>query len=701
MLPSKTMLPSELACPTCGGTLCAVSDVLVCDGCASHYSIANGVPDFRVNRTYYDGPIPRERLQPILDRNPDGSWAATVRETIGRLDRRSYWYLDLVGSTTYPWVVLLDFPKGARVLEIRCGSGGATVALARSAGHVFAMDMTLENLTLAQRRLRAAGVLDKVTLIAAGDAARLPFRNESIDYVILVGGLEYAAVATEAADERPGRSPARPAAATGCGPGKIQLALLAEARRVMKVGGGLFLGAENRYYYNYFGRLRDRATGLKCVSLMPRFLANAYSLAVRQRPYLSYSHSERTYRKLLQSVGLVTQNRYVLSPDIRRVKSILPVGPVDGNASLVDTLVARLAHCNRLLAAGYGFATRKAGGSGGDDAANRPAIGILGRLHTLRGMTYEKILGSTCPKCIIFGKIGSLTVSIKIPLNDAASIRTRRNYIAVNHLSKQAVCGLYVPAALGHGVEAGYRYYMEAFACGKPLRTVLTVRSYNQWLLAIADFLGVLNPLGGVATCGVRDSGLSVTAGRYWLRVNRKLTRLADKLGCHELVARAQQLCEEMLSGLIFHGGIVHGDLNVDNIMVEEGKVSSVIDWDDVLYNDLPLFNAYNVVDCLRQFLEPNTSAVRRIQKLAMWNDLSDVERAFLASCYDRWHIDPNFHYGLVYLYWMQHSSDRIDGPLEYDVLKLREEYVAVLEQFVKDVESARHIHRPETRVVG
>lgn len=687
------MLPSELACPRCGGALCAESDVAVCDRCTAHYRITNGIPDFRVDQAFYDGPIPRERLRSILHSDSEDSWADTVGEIVGWLDRRSYSYLDLVGSTSYPWVILLGLCTDARVLEVRCGTGGATEMLARCATHVFAMDMTFENLTLARRRLRATGVQDKVTLVAAGDTGRLPFRDGSIDHVILVGGLERAAVGAETAGyRRQWWSPTRRPASTSSKPAKIQIALLAEACRVLKPGGGLFLGAENRYYYNYFGRLRDRVTGLRCISLLPRVIANAYSLVVRRQPYLSYSYSEPAYRRLLQRGGFVIQNAYVLSPDVRRVKNMLPIKPDGRETSLLNTLATGVASRNRLLAAGYGFDTRKAGASASDGVTARPAISMLGQLQALHGITYDGFISSTCPKCIIFGSMHDRKVSIKVPLNDAAAVRTRRNYVVLEHLSTRAGCSRYLPAALDHGVASGFRYYIESFAYGRPLRTALTASSYDRWLLAIAAFLDALNPGSGVTDSDARNSWLSVAAGQYALRMNRKFAQLADKLRCHELVARALQLCRELLSGLTFQGGTVHGDLSVDNIMIEAGEICGVIDWDDASRCDLPLFNAYNAIDCMHQCLEPDVDTACRIRRLATWDDLSSGEHAFLKSRYERWRIDPAFHYGLVYLYWMQHSSDRIDGPLEYDVAKLHENYVVALEQFIQDASGAKHV---------
>lgn len=688
------MLPSELACPKCGGTLCADSDVAVCGHCTAHYRITNGVPDFRVDHAFYDGPIPRERLRSILCRDPENSWVATVGEIVGGLDRRSDSYLDLVGSTTYPWAILLGLRPDARVLEIRCGTGGATEMLARGASHVFAMDMTFENLVLARRRLRATGAQDKVTLVAAGDTGRLPFRDGSIDYVILVGGLERAAVDTGTAGYGRPLSTARRFASTGTAPRKMQMALLAESCRILKPGGGLFLGAENRYYYNYFGRLRDRATGLRGISLLPRVIANVYSLIVQRRPYLSHSHSERTYRKFLRRSGFVTLNEYVLSPDVRRVKNMLPITSDDQNTSLLDRLATGVARPSRLLAAGYGFDTRKVGALADDDVTHRPPRSMLGQLQALHGVTYDRFISSTCPKCIIFGTMHGRKVSIKVPLNDAAAVRTRRNYVMLEHFSTRTGCSRYLPVVLGHGVESGYRYYIESFAYGRPLRTALAASSCDRWLLAIAAFLDALNSRNGATDSDARNSWLSVAAGYYALRMNRKFAQLADKLGCHELVARALQLCRELLSGLTFQGGAVHGDLSVDNIMIEGGEISAVIDWDDACQCDLPLFNAYNAIDCLHQYLEPDMDTATRIRKLATW-DVSSGEQVFLMSRYGRWHINPSLHYGLVYLYWMQHSSDRIDGPLVYDIAKLREEYVVVLEQFVQDANGAKHFPTP------
>src|SRR5690606_617055 len=87
------------------------------------------------------------------------------------------------------------------------------------------------------------------------------------------------------------------------GPRGIQLAFLREIRRVLKPSGQLFVAIENRYNYEDFTGRPDHHSRLKFGSLMPRTLANLYSIAVRRAPYRTNTHSIAGYRKLMREAG--------------------------------------------------------------------------------------------------------------------------------------------------------------------------------------------------------------------------------------------------------------------------------------------------------------------------------------------------------------------------------------------------------------
>lgn len=70
--------------------------------------------------------------------------------------------------------------EGKRVLEVGCGAGVVSVALARSGATVTAVDVSASGLRVTQERARHYGVSDRVTTLQA-PAERLDFPAESFD----------------------------------------------------------------------------------------------------------------------------------------------------------------------------------------------------------------------------------------------------------------------------------------------------------------------------------------------------------------------------------------------------------------------------------------------------------------------------------------------------------------------------------------
>ncbi len=115
--------------------------------------------------------------------------------------------------------VLLEmarFVRGERVLEIGCGEGNFTTAIADRVGPIVALDRSREMLAAGRRRL--AGTAGIRWLL--GDGAALPFVERSFDAVVVVTVLCFA-VAPEA--------------------------VVAEAFRVLRPGGRIVLGELGRF----------------------------------------------------------------------------------------------------------------------------------------------------------------------------------------------------------------------------------------------------------------------------------------------------------------------------------------------------------------------------------------------------------------------------------------------------------------------
>lgn len=89
------------------------------------------------------------------------------------------------------WLVrALDLHQDSTVLDVPCGQGNLTAAIARALpqGRVIGLDLSDTMLRLARTRLERAGLLDR-TLLVRADAQHLPLEDGSIDAVSACAGL--------------------------------------------------------------------------------------------------------------------------------------------------------------------------------------------------------------------------------------------------------------------------------------------------------------------------------------------------------------------------------------------------------------------------------------------------------------------------------------------------------------------------------
>ena len=168
-------------------------------------------------------------------------------------------------------------------LDIGAGFGTIATAVARTAAHVYALDKSPGRARVTAARARAEG-LANVTAVHA-DGSTLPLGSGVCDLALLIGVLEW----------------------TGLGeddPVASQKAVLAEAHRVLKDGGALLIGIENRFGAHYFLGQREEHTKLRFASLLPRRVANGYSRILQGRRMTTYTHSRRTLVGLVRGAGL-------------------------------------------------------------------------------------------------------------------------------------------------------------------------------------------------------------------------------------------------------------------------------------------------------------------------------------------------------------------------------------------------------------
>lgn len=89
-------------------------------------------------------------------------------------------------ETALTWIAQLQLPPASRVLEIGCGAGLVSMALARGGQSVEAIDAAPAMVELARQNAFRWGVASRLR-ITAGNAHALPFAAERFDLVVALG----------------------------------------------------------------------------------------------------------------------------------------------------------------------------------------------------------------------------------------------------------------------------------------------------------------------------------------------------------------------------------------------------------------------------------------------------------------------------------------------------------------------------------
>lgn len=302
------LLTSDYCCPTCKGRLTWSEGAAAwrCSACAVDWAVQGGIPCF----------LPPERLAAYglaegmsdLARlaETDGWQAALAQHLHSVGGRRAYAQEYVSSEARADFRFLMTLPEHPVILDVGSGWGNIAVAFGRTAARVYALDTTLPNLQFVHARARQEG-LDCVHPVL-GDAAQLPLNPQSCDAVIMVGVLEWVAW---------GRSDGAPRA--------LQLQALREAFRVLRPGGQLYIGIENRFSGKSFLGFREPHTGLRFISLLPRRLADAYSWRARGKPYRELTHSEPALCQMLREAGFGSIQRYYPLPSYQNFRYIAPL----------------------------------------------------------------------------------------------------------------------------------------------------------------------------------------------------------------------------------------------------------------------------------------------------------------------------------------------------------------------------------------
>jgi 2-polyprenyl-3-methyl-5-hydroxy-6-metoxy-1,4-benzoquinol methylase len=135
-----------------------------------------------LRKTYFARPIWGE----------EGASAGYLGTEMGRNDLADHMLgrLENFRATVIPWLNQARPLRGARILEIGCGTGSSTVALAEQGAEVTAIDLDEPSVEVAKDRLRAYDLDADFDIVNATDAAAR-FSSRDFDFIIFFASLEH------------------------------------------------------------------------------------------------------------------------------------------------------------------------------------------------------------------------------------------------------------------------------------------------------------------------------------------------------------------------------------------------------------------------------------------------------------------------------------------------------------------------------
>lgn len=291
-----------LVCPRCASALKEIEKGLTCPRCENCWPIVNGIPDFIQNHPYR-GEIPLETFRDILRLAKRNSWRQVLQEyPDSTVQEASKMILNLDRAN---WHLLVDLPSSSRVLDVGAGTGTISHALAKRFHEVIAVEPVLEHAQFMQLRFRQEDLSN--VMVIRSSIWELPLAPSSVDLIVLNGVLEWVAEGHQDA------------------PDQVQKSALNRVFQLLRPGGYLYLGIDNRLFFKYLVGACDPHSGLPFVTVLPRQIARWYARKRGKSAYSNYLYSYWGYRRILRTAGFSDVQIYNALPSYDEPRYLVPM----------------------------------------------------------------------------------------------------------------------------------------------------------------------------------------------------------------------------------------------------------------------------------------------------------------------------------------------------------------------------------------
>lgn len=266
------------------------------------------IKEFTANR--YWGKIPEADLEKALELIDVEGWDSFANKFKDRLDFTTE-------ENRADWRFLVPLDRNSVVLDVGAGLGRISIPLARVVKKVMACDASVVRMRFL-KKLAESKNLNNIEVVVA-DIFKPPFEKESFDLIVMNGVLEWVGKTDLYKDPR-----------------EAQIACLKICKGLLKKGGFLYIGIENRFAAAYLRGIDH--SGLRFTSYMPRWVANLYTLFKKGHRYDTYTYTMSGYRNLLNEGGFDNPDFYLVYPGYNRPRIIIPYN----NLSLLKYMIVSM-----------------------------------------------------------------------------------------------------------------------------------------------------------------------------------------------------------------------------------------------------------------------------------------------------------------------------------------------------------------------
>ncbi len=288
----------QLVCPDCGSPLLVHEKKLNCGGCDKVWPIEDNIPRFRDDHLYW-GEIPRELMSEVLLNAKSKGWRSAIEFCLQPEHSKLIDYI--ANEIRADWRYLIPLEKNHSVLDIGAGWGAISAVLSRHSNLVVALERIRQRVEFLKLRYHQDKI-DNVQILQT-DFSLLPFEENTFDVIVCNGVLEWVGLYDDSKT-----------------PEETQVMFLNKLATILKPGGYLYIGIENRFSYKQILGSRDHS-GLRFTSLVPRKMANWMTALFPRKggfylegsdvtSYRTYTYSLAGYRKLLHRSGFPKADFY-------------------------------------------------------------------------------------------------------------------------------------------------------------------------------------------------------------------------------------------------------------------------------------------------------------------------------------------------------------------------------------------------------